>query len=286
MNDITILVNSCDKYEDAWEPFFRLLKIQWPDCPYEIVLNTETKKYNCSFMNVKTICGGKGVSWSKRLKNALKQIDSKYIIYLLEDFFLMSPVNTDSLNKAIELMKSDDYIGYIGLKRNISYNFKNPEHGCEKLPFFSKDEVLTVNRVNSMSALWRREWLISLIRDHETPWEFEIYASKRSRKTPYKVMIINNLVLPYVFDYHIDVEIGYGIYGGKWLKKNKELFDKYGINVNFDNLGFYNPEQNSDNKSNTSKKSAFRERLYQVKRMLRHLKKWIIKKIRAIRSSF
>ena len=30
-NDVTILVNSCDKYEDAWEPFFKLFSIQWPN---------------------------------------------------------------------------------------------------------------------------------------------------------------------------------------------------------------------------------------------------------------
>ena len=58
-DDITILVNSCDLYEDAWYPFFKLLQIQWKDCPYDVVLHTETKVYDCDFMDVRTICTGK-----------------------------------------------------------------------------------------------------------------------------------------------------------------------------------------------------------------------------------
>jgi hypothetical protein len=43
--DLTILVNSCDAYEDLWYPFFELFRINWPNCKYDIVLNTETKSY-------------------------------------------------------------------------------------------------------------------------------------------------------------------------------------------------------------------------------------------------
>lgn len=67
--NVAVRVNSCDKYEDAWNPFFKLFSIMWPDCPYDIYLNSETKEYNCTFMNVKTICGGKNLAWSERLKN-------------------------------------------------------------------------------------------------------------------------------------------------------------------------------------------------------------------------
>ena len=33
------------------------------------------------------------------------------------------------------------------------------------------------------------------------------------------------------------IKYGYGITHGQWLPKNKELFEKFGIEVNFDNLG-------------------------------------------------
>ena len=90
--DITILVNSCDFYEDAWDPFFKLLKIQWPNCPYKIALNTEKKVYQCDFMNVRTIKTGKEVSWTARLRSALNQIDSEYVLFFLTIFHILNNI--------------------------------------------------------------------------------------------------------------------------------------------------------------------------------------------------
>ena len=236
---ITIVVNSCDYYKDAWDPFFRLLKIQWPKCSnYRIILNTESQVYNCDFLNVETICGGQGIPWAKRLKNVLSRITSEYVLYFLEDFFLMSPVSNESISQAFELMESDKLIGYIGLKYNKSHEFKDKSKEDFTKPFLNKDDLVKVNRINSMTALWRKSWLESLIRVHETPWEFEKYGSIRSARTQEKVLIINNKICPPVFDYQVDFVYGYGISGKKWLPKNKELFKKYGIIVDFNNLGF------------------------------------------------
>ena len=85
-NRVSILVNSCDLYESVWDPFFKLLAIQWPDCPYDMYLNTEHKEYACDFLNVKTVCTGDDVPWSVRIKRALAEIDSEYILFFLGSF--------------------------------------------------------------------------------------------------------------------------------------------------------------------------------------------------------
>lgn len=285
MNDITILVNSCDLYEDAWDPFFKLLKIQWPECEkYSIVLNTETKKYNCKFLDVNTICGGANIPWSKRLKKVLSQIKTEFVLYFLEDFFLMSPVSTESFEKALQLIRQDEQIGYIGLKYNERHIFKDESKKDLSQPFFNKDDLVKANRVNSMTAIWRRDWLISLIRNHETPWEFEIYASKRSMRTNKTVLIINNDVLDPVFDYQVDLIYGYGISMKKWLPKNKELFEKYNINVNYDNLGVLDLEKftTPQKKINTSYDPI--ERLYAIKKAIKTIPKKILTVLRRIKS--
>lgn len=149
------------------------------------------------------------------------------------------------------------------------------------------------HRVNSQAALWRRKWLLDLIRDHETPWEFEIYASIRSKRTSKKVLQINNTnsVMPGIFHYGIDVQDGYGIYGGKFLHKNKELFDRYGIQVNYENLGVLpapntQPPTESPIAAQSSKKQQknLREKLYTVKHGIKSIKKKIVKQIRKIKS--
>ena len=45
--NITILVNSCDLYEEAWHPFFKLMEINWPESKnYKIVLHTFCSVYS------------------------------------------------------------------------------------------------------------------------------------------------------------------------------------------------------------------------------------------------
>lgn len=292
MKDFTVIVNSCDKYEDTWYPFFRLMKTHWPECDnYDIILNTETKQYSCDFMKLRTICGGTKPTWSERLRKILENIETEFVLFFLDDFFLMSPVNTDSLSKAVELIKSDDSIGYIGLKYNKTHKFRDPDMPLPTEAFFNRDLTDTVNRINCNSALWRKSWLLSLLRKHETPWEFEKYGSYRSRRTNKKVLIINNVdgIMPPVFDYDVEIKYGHGLTLGQWLPKNKELFEKYGIEVNFDNLGInYEIYKSAINPDPPIKKEPiklnFRERLYNIKKIPRKFKKRLRIFLRKIRS--
>lgn len=294
MKDVTILVNSCDKYESVWEPFFKLLLKQWPECKnYKFILNTETKTYNCDFLDVKTICSGTKLTWSKRLKNVLSQIESEYILYFLEDFFLLQKVDNNTLLEAVKYIKTNTDVGYIGLKYNPTHNFKDKSTIDLSPHFLNKDDVITINRVNSMTALWRKDWLYSLLRNHETPWEFEIYGSIRSRRTPFKVMILNNIndVCKPVFDYGVDIKYGYGITMGCWLPKNVELFAEHDIDVDFDILGInYDLYKKAIGEmvplkaSTEVSKSNFRENLYKVKHSFKKIKKKAIKTARKIRS--
>lgn len=293
-SDVTIIVNSCDKYEDTWYPFFRLLKTYWPCCDdYDIILNTETKQYNCDFMKLRTINCEPSLTWSERLKNILDQIDTEFVLFFLDDFFIKSPVNNSSVAEAISLMKSDDKIGYIGLKYNKTHKFRNPEMPLPEEHFFNRDLTDTVNRINCNSALWRKDWLTGLLRKHESPWEFEKYGSIRSRRTDKKVLIINNVngIMPPAFDYNVEIKYGHGLTLGQWLPKNQELFAENGIEVNFDNLGInyaiyesaINPKSSTE-KRRVEQEPSLRETLYNIKKIPRKAKKKIIFFIRKCRS--
>lgn len=291
-NDVTILINSCDKYESVWEAFFRLLKIQWPECEnYRIILNTETKVYHCDFLKVETFCSGTKLTWSERLKNVLNQINSEQVLYFLEDFFLQERVCNESFLEALEFIKNNKDVGYLGLKYNATREFRDPNQKIPTEHFFEKDLVCYTNRVNSMTALWRKDYLYSLLKNHESPWEFEVFGTIRSRRMPQKVMVTNNLnndFLP-IFVYEVDPIHGYAINGGKWLPKNKELFEKYGIEVDFDELGInYQLYEDANNpkreKQEIKQDLDLRERLYNIKKWPKTQKKKLVKTIRKIRS--
>jgi len=52
-SELSIFVNTSDNFEDCWDPFFKLFSIFWPNCPFPIVLNTETKDYSYPGLNIR-----------------------------------------------------------------------------------------------------------------------------------------------------------------------------------------------------------------------------------------
>lgn len=116
------------------------------------------------------------------------------------------------------------------------------------LRFFPRERVSEKFLIVGMAAIYRKDYLFKILRKHENVWEFEYYASIRSKRFKEKVLQYNNKN-PEIFVYNDEEESGLGIKYGKWLPRNHELFEKYGISVNFDNLGvYYGEEHNESNK--------------------------------------
>ncbi len=247
---IAILVNSCDLYEDAWDPFFELFKIQWPDCPYKIYLNTEEKNYTCRSLNVKTILTGKNVLWTKRIKKALDEIDADYILFMLEDFFLLEQVNKEKFEIVLSEMHKQSDVGFVFFSpRGVKYDMEYKDG-----TIFTDVSKYADYRVNACLGLWKKEFLLQMLYLDGSPWEFEHNATRLSWLSKSRCCVINP-EFSSIFTYSILISEGYGITQRKWLPKNKELFDKHSISVNFDNLGILEKKTNSSGKNNQPKKS-------------------------------
>ncbi len=232
-NNCTIVVSSCDSYEDTWYPFFKIMDNQWKDRSYPIVLNTESKSFDYGDMNIKTFNfykPGKKVPWGKRLIRTLKAIDTEYILFMLDDFFLLEPVDQKRIEQCIEWMDQDKEIAVFSFWRTHQPNIKDG-----KYPHFEKRPQNGEYRLNCQAAVWRREKLISYIRPHEDPWQWEILGSQRSSRYPEKFYsAIENEPLIMVYDWFS----GGGVHRGKWTKGVVDLFKKYNIECNFSKRGF------------------------------------------------
>ena len=237
-NSITLVVSSCDKYEDAWYPYFELLKKYWPQHPEQIALITETKQYSTDGLNIKTYNYPESYTWSERLYKTLESIDTKYIIFSLEDCFLLDYVKQDKIDECIKWMEEDENIAECRL-----YGTNHPKlQKIEKYGDFYSAGKDMAYRVDAQVAVWNREAFMSLLDFSETPWQFEKNASIRSKSND-KLLLwhyvndienVDNMIFPYKYV----AELGYGIAWGKWLWNNKAWFEKNGIyNVNYRRLG-------------------------------------------------
>ncbi|MEG1011499.1 MAG: hypothetical protein RSD27_01845 [Ruthenibacterium sp.] len=220
----TVLVCSCDAYEDLWQPFFKLLEKFWPQCPYEILLNTETKKFDYSgVLKVTTFvscAAGKEKAWSKRLRQCLKTIDTPYTIFMLDDFFVSAPVDQSKIERCLQWMDNDENIVNFSFVPTL---WKDIDDG--KYPDFLRRSENALYKVNTQVGLWKTEELKKLLRNHESPWQFENWGSWRANRNEKKVFYAADKNSSRAFQYIF----GGGIHGGKWAREILPIFKENNI---------------------------------------------------------
>ena len=102
LNSTSIVVSSCDKFQDVWSPFFTLFFRYWPDCPFPIFLIANQQSYPDD--RVKTILVGEDRGWATNLRMALDQVPTPYVLYLQEDYFLEGKADTATILDLVAYM--------------------------------------------------------------------------------------------------------------------------------------------------------------------------------------
>lgn len=232
----TVVVNSCDYYEEAWFPFFELVKKFWPDRNMEIVLNTETKNYEDMELEVRCLHSDPAMAWSDRLISVLNRVHTKYIILLLDDFFLQGYTDQKEIENCISYMENDSQIAVFYFKHITGH------HSVSKK--YQKYYEMDVRRkyiLNFQAAVWNRKVLLGFLESGKSPWEIEEegHACLRTDKKFYCAGTGSYYESDKnVFDYLWAEETGYGICKSKWLWNNKKLFKKHKIHVVYRRLGY------------------------------------------------
>lgn len=226
-----ILVLSCDQNISVVNIFFKFFEENWYSCPHKIYLGMEKHKVN--FNNVTTLysCG----KWGYRLLKYLEAINTDYIFLVLEDFILENKVNTECIQKYIEIMKENIDIVNIALaeiydKRNIGTSEPHLMRRPKNADYL----------MNLQAGIWRVDFLKKIIREKENPWQTELYGSVRAREYKNKIFLCldSDKNSPYKYGR------GWLVVRGKWngneIKRLKlEEFGEYifdGKDIIYDNL--------------------------------------------------
>ena len=215
--DVTILFCSCDAYSDLWENFFVLLKKYWPEYDGEIILNTETRKFQYDGFHISSPlnCSSE-VSWSDRLSLSLKRVKTPYVLIFLDDFYLKSPVRHQEFMKTLNYMKSHQGVA------SITY-LKEPggRKGIPELDGFVQREQCALYKMTAHITLYKTEYLQSVLKHNESAWEFEVNGTTRSWfKKGIFLCPVNNENAIFSYDF------GSLVIRGMYLRQVKEYFEK------------------------------------------------------------
>lgn len=217
---LDVVIMSCDSYDDCWQPFSTLYNKYFPN-NYKTYIVTETK--DCSYFDTIKKTG----TWTKRLREALQELDSKYVLLLLDDYFIHERVDNNRIKECLKTIKETNA---------IVYNFEMKYRTCVGLN--NEYDIQLNNQVylnSTQPSIWNREWLIERLQEDKNPWEFEL----TNINSPY-LHLINNTNKK-IIDTGYDLSHKpWGIVQGKWSRETKELFDKEGVDIDYEKRGFYN----------------------------------------------
>lgn len=167
----SVIVSSCDSYDDVWAPFFTLFFRYWPDCPFPVYLMSETKKYPDD--RVTTINIGEDKKWASNMKTALKQINTPYVLYLQEDYFFRSKVDTDNIIKLLNYAIREK-VGCLRL-----FPSPGPDRTYKNSADVGEIDKKANYSISTQATIWNKDVLDSLLIDGESGWDFEIKGSKK-----------------------------------------------------------------------------------------------------------
>ena len=232
--NIPLIVSSCDKCNDLWQPFFSLIRKNWPDFDRKIYLCTDSMSFAYEGFDINCpLRMPLGSTWSENLMTLLKGMDDEYVMLMLEDFWLKEKVDEAQLYQCEEIIKNDPTVGFICLVYQLNPSLDNP--ASENYPNLIEYGQRTAYRVTTQAGVWRKDYLLSLLRKHESPWWFEMFGSKRSRRSDYHSYVVKKSVFSY--------DDGGVLFRGCYVEEYIKFFkDDKNISIN--------PKRRTDSKEN------------------------------------
>lgn len=218
--DLAIIVSSCDDNLDVFKEFMKYFKLNWSDCPFKLILVTQTQKYNDE--NVVSVTTTVDTKWVDRIIEGMKYTEAKYIFTMCEDAFFLEPIKTDYVLQVIEFIKNND----------IKY-YCNPKHPAKKTKSNSFDSfpgALKIRKdvpygVTSFTNIWERNEFANLFGGKDwTGWDIENYFLKMASSSEY------GYYEDYVTDKDNFLNVVETVNRGKWTYETY-MFEKKGIAI-------------------------------------------------------
>ncbi len=222
--NVSVLVLSCDKYEDAWIPCAKSISKYWNDCPYKVILLTESKSAPADTRFDETINVETSI-WSSGLHEGLSRIKDDFVIIMMEDQWPIKNINQRAVDEAVRFMFQNPDVAAI-------YFEPSPLKGGTK-------EVKRINdrfneivfgspyRLSCAPAVFRKSFLLMVTDVAESPWDFERLRSYDRRTERFRILEVNGV--------NWDRLYGYGaIARGKWVRRMGPYASQMGLAIDFD----------------------------------------------------
>lgn len=194
MNKLKIYCTTSDNYHHALKVFCYTFNKFWGNDWEVVVLGYKTPEFdlptNFSFVSMGVQTGPD--DWSNDLKKYFESIDDEYFIYIMEDQFIIRPINFNILRALMEVVK-DDGVDRVDLTNDMIVNHSGIYKGV--IPYKRVNDINIYKLdpksdyiVNTQASIWPTKQFIKYLHPNFSPWEFEVTNSENVRNTDVLVL--------------------------------------------------------------------------------------------------
>ena len=198
--DLSLLVHTCDHYNEFWWGMFYTLDFYWDYDSFPVYFANEEKKmediiFNCKgrecfpSRRITQILTGKTDrnGFSDRFIDAIEKIPSKWVLYLQEDMWLRRGIEKKILEDLIRLAEeknADSIKIHSRLFYYDTYRLEKTEDfiGRKRILKYSEAENFLLSH---NATIWRKDYILKHQRRGEDPWKNEIEGSSRMSSEPH-----------------------------------------------------------------------------------------------------
>jgi hypothetical protein len=174
--NLTVLIGSCDSYSILWKNFQICFDRYWDHDTDNIFVTEQKIVDNFTKKHFKSVLSSKK-SWGARMLDGISECKTKYVLFLLEDYFLDYKYSESQLEEYIDLMNLNT-IDRLQISPSDfqSYNRLNENVSCNKYLQFNKYSLYSISM---QPSIWNVDYLKYVLLPEYSPWDFEINGSQK-----------------------------------------------------------------------------------------------------------
>jgi hypothetical protein len=171
---LTVLVNTCDKYEFLWNDFKELYDKNFPnDLNLEVCLLSQTKT---SPLFDRCFTPGP-IQFSNAVEYALERIETPYILWLQDDYFFTDKVAPGEIYRYIDLCDkyNADRLAVCSHARSL-YNYYKIPYEDNLFKFHEQSDYT----LSLQASIFRKDFLLDVLKGESwSPWQSEIDGTRK-----------------------------------------------------------------------------------------------------------
>ena len=196
-SQISTLTCFYDSYSFLWEDYKKLFNKYWLLNTHNVVVG-ETKLFkadNFDFITPGLLRDDFGKDlWGERMLCGLEKIKTPYVFSMLIDYYFVHDITQDFIEEQIEFLElNNGNKVMIDVHTPRAYRFETSVH-----PYYKFDKYSDY-QTSLMPAIWKTDWLKSVIKSEDTPWTFEVDGTARMKGQDNKVYL-NMREVPIIYN--------------------------------------------------------------------------------------